>query len=364
MNIKTRVVVADESPFVCRLLKDYLETSGEFEVVYTANNGARTVEKVKEHKPDLVTMGLEMPQMDGLEALGKIMRECPTPVVVVSGATGKSAARTMQALDFGAVDFVLKYAPGTNADPDNLRREIVAKARAARQVAPESLLTAGARPAMKKSLLSVNEMDPGCGAGSGFESVVVVAASTGGPTALRELLAELPEDVPDVYLIVQQIAPSFTGVLAAQLNRYSRLEVREARDGERLRAGVALVVPGGFHLILTPGDAVQLRPGQPGETPCPSADVTMESAARIFGARAGGIVLSGVGSDGCRGLAAIRARAGFTLAQEPSSAVMSELPRAAVELGLAACVGTPRRLASILVDRAAAQGERQHATGK
>jgi two-component system chemotaxis response regulator CheB len=346
MTPKTRVLVADDSPFVCRLITSYLHSAPDLEVVATAHDGREALHKVKLLRPDAVTLDLEMPEMDGLEALAYMMRECPTPVVAVSGVSGRAATRTLQALDLGAVDFVLKYAPGVHIDPAELCREILAKVRAASRIrVVRSLGNRALPPASAATAAARARSEP-----SGV--VVVIGASTGGPLAVRELLSALPSGFGAGIVVVQHMPRSFTAVLAAQLGRHCRLRVREAEDGDRLDPGNVLVAPGGFHLLVRPGLRVAVCGAAviAGSTSyCPSIDAAMESAARVYGSRAMGVVLTGMGDDGASGLQTIHEMGGVTFAQDAESSVIDGMPRRARERGAADHVAAPTRIAELLV---------------
>ena len=352
-----RVVVADDSPFVCRLLTSYLQSSPDFQVVGTALNGSRAVELVKELRPDAVTLDLEMPEMNGLEALEYIMYDCPTPVVLVSGVSRRAAAITLQALDMGAVDFILKYTPGVDTDPEALRQEIMAKVRAASQIKVIRSLrprrqdretvgpgrAQGITPAMVDERTQRRDVPPFLPGG-----VVVIGASTGGPVALRELLGNLPADFPAAVIVIQHMPATFTGVLAAQLGRHIVLKVKEAEMGDRLQPGLVLVAPGGYHLLLRPDSQVELNQGPEIGGHRPSIDVTMQSVAQLYGARTKGVVLTGMGSDGSLGLVAIRAKGGKTFAQDAASCVVNGMPQRAIEKGVVDHIAPPARIAQLL----------------
>lgn len=336
-----RVVVADDSPFIRRLVASYLTSEAGFSVVGEAGNGIEAVNAVGRLEPDVLTLDLEMPEMDGLEALRAIMQTRPTPVVAISGVSGRAATRTLQALDVGAVDFVLKFTPGVELDPESLAREIVEKTRLAAGVHVVRLLDGVREAAGKKRAAAVPKgLLPG---------IVVIGASTGGPLALRELLAELPDDFAAPVVVIQHIPAFFTSVLAAQLNRYCRLPVREAEDGEVLAPGAVYVAPGGYHLLLQTGLRVSLQKGVgvPGEH-CPSIDVAMESAARLLGARIAGVLLTGMGSDGAQGLLTIRRLGGRTFAQNEESCAVFGMPKRAIELGAAMNVEGPAAIGAAL----------------
>jgi two-component system chemotaxis response regulator CheB len=367
-----RVVVADDSPFVCRLLTSYLQSSPDFQIVGTALNGSRAVELVKELRPDAVTLDLEMPEMNGLEALEYIMYDCPTPVVLVSGVSRRAATITLQALDMGAVDFILKYTPGVDTDPAALRQEIMAKVRAASQIKvirslrprrQDQEMVPGPYPAFPSTRLGPPEPERAQGAAPTMDDeraqrrdvspflpggVVVIGASTGGPVALRELLSNLPADFPAAVIVVQHMPATFTGVLAAQLDRQIPFKVKEAETGDRLRPGLVLVAPGGYHLLLRPDSRVELNQGPEIGGHRPSIDVTMQSVAQICGARAKGVVLTGMGNDGSLGLISIHAKGGKTFAQDAASCVVNGMPQRAIEKGIVDHVAPPTQIAQLL----------------
>jgi len=352
-----RVLVVDDSPFVCRLLTSHLHSSPEFEVVGTALNGSRAVDLVAELNPDVVTMDLEMPEMDGLEALQRVMYDHPTPVVMISGVSRRAAKITLQALEAGAVDFVLKYTPGIDTNPDALRLEILSKVRSAAKIKVVRSLrpykegmgwkkTAVVKPLLNgdaKTAVRPERIIPYLPGG-----VVVIGASTGGPVAVRELLAELPSDFPAAIIVVQHIPASFTPVLAAQLDRRVAIKVKEAEAGDKLKAGQVLIAPGDFHLLVRPDSRIQLNQGPKIKGHRPSIDVTMQSVAQIYGSRTRGVVLTGMGDDGSLGLVAIHAKGGKTFAQDADSCVINGMPQRARERGVVDVVADPPRIADML----------------
>lgn len=327
-----RVVIADDSPFLVRLLTSYLEASGEMEVVGTAGDGRSAVEAVSTLRPDALTLDLDMPGVGGLEALREIMRRCPTPCVLISGVSGRAATQTLQGLDDGAVDFVLKYQPGVSLDPEALRAEIVAKVLAAAKVQViRSLPSNGRRQLGPFPLVEAPSPMPVPAAAN--LDVVVIGASTGGPVAIRELLSHLPEDFCSAIVIVQHLPPSFTAVLANQLGRQCSLEVREADHGDRLAPGKVFVAPGGRHLLFGSDGSLRLTRGVPIHGHQPAIDVVMQSAAQVFTSRTTGILLTGMGDDGVEGLWSIRRAGGRTFAQDEATCVIYGMPRRAVERG-------------------------------
>lgn len=369
-----RVVVADDSPFVCRLLTAYLESSPDIQVVAKALNGVAAVELVHAVRPDAITLDLDMPDMDGLQALEQIMHDCPTPVIMVSGVSQQAAAVTLKALEMGAVDFILKYTPGADTDPELLRQEIIAKVRAASHVKVIRSIRTTARPPapdlprtrsghdmgeLKLPVVvrenSADDENAKLPVAPSLEAapylpfdVIVIGASTGGPVALRELLSHLPADFPAAIVIVQHIPAGFTEVLAAQLDRQVPIQVKEAAPGDRLEAGLALIAPADYHLLLKSNAGITLNRGPEINGHRPSIDVTMQSVAQVCGSRTVGVVLTGMGSDGVLGLVEIRAKGGQTLAQDAATCVIDGMPRRAIERGVVDRVGSPVEIAHFL----------------
>jgi two-component system chemotaxis response regulator CheB len=369
-----RVVVADDSPFVCRLLTSYLESSPDIQVVARALNGVAAVELVQTLRPDAITLDLDMPGMDGLQTLEQIMHDCPTPVIMVSGISQRAVAITLKALEMGAVDFILKYTPGADTDPELLRQEIIAKVRAASQVKVIRSIRSAARPQapdlprmrpgrepdeLKEPVVIretiTGDEDTGLPVTLPLQmvpylplSVIVIGASTGGPVALRELLSHLPADFPAAIVVVQHIPAGFTEVLAAQLDRQVPIHVKEAARDDRLEAGLALIAPADYHLLLKPNARVMLNHGPEINGHRPSIDVTMQSVAQVCGSRTVGVVLTGMGNDGVLGLAEIRAKGGQTFAQDAATCVIDGMPRRALERGVVDRVGSPVEIARLL----------------
>lgn len=354
-----RVLVVDDSPFVCRLLASHFESARGFTVAGSAFDGQSAVDMVEELQPDLVTLDLEMPGMNGLEALEVIMSRRPTPVILISGISRRAADMTMQALDIGAVDFILKYTPGVNIDPEALRREIIAKARAASQIkvirylrGPQTRNTGSlifpfgrGQTGDLTSQASLQQSLPRVTSG-----IVVIGASTGGPMAIKKLLGNLPPDFADAILVVQHMPAAFTRVLAEQLNRSTPLKVKEAEVGDRPQPGLVLVAPGDYHLLVGPDLKIELSKGPTIAGHRPSVDVTMQSVAQVYGYRARGILLTGMGSDGAMGMVAIKSKGGRTFAQDEESSVVNGMPQRAIEQGVVDCVAPPEQIARMIAE--------------
>lgn len=322
MALPIRVLVVDDSVFVRRVLVRILEEDPDFHVVGTAADGQEALQKVLALQPDVVTMDVEMPRMDGLAALKEIMVSRPTPVVMVSSLTGPATRATVRALSLGAVEVVAKPS-GSGTALLTLGADLRKKVRLAASAAMHHL-----------SRLPRPDRSAGKGVvPSRADAVVVVAASTGGPRALGEVIPRLPADLPASVLVVQHMPPGFTRALADRLNDTSSLPVREAGEGDTLQTGTVLVAQAGHHLVVEAGGSLRLDDSPPRHGVRPAADVTLESAARLYGRRTLGVVLTGMGLDGALGLLEIRRAGGHTLAESPETAVIYGMPRAAVEVG-------------------------------
>jgi two-component system chemotaxis response regulator CheB len=322
---RLRVVVVDDSLFMRSAVKKALEADPRFEVVALARDGQDGVAKVLEHRPDVVTMDFNMPRLDGKGAVREIMARRPTPIVMLSAHTTEGARETFDALAAGAVDFLTKPSGEVSADFERLGPQLCAKLLDAAHAAPRA-----AAPAPRGRPASHLSTWPGTG-----PRVCVVGVSTGGPAALSQVLPQLAGDIGVALLIVQHMPAQFTAALAERLDSQSAIEVREARAGDRPRQALALIAPGDHHLEIGDGGVLRLDDGPEVNGCRPSVDVTMRSAARVFGRRAVGLIMTGMGRDGADGLAAIKAAGGVTLAQDRASSVIWGMPRAAIETGAA-----------------------------
>lgn len=325
-RLPIRVLIVDDSAFMRQAVAKRLEADPEIVVVGSAYDGLDALAKIPSLQPDVVTLDVEMPRLDGLSALKRMMAECPTPVVMLSAHTRRGADATIQALLRGAVDFVLK--PGPGADRQAALDELVAKIKVAAGVRPFAVQTAAERivpPSGEGEARPLCEDDP----------VVVICASTGGPRALQQVLSDLPADLPAALAVVQHMPPGFTRSLAQRLSERSALTVREAQEGDRLARGLVLLAPGGFHLRFGDNRQVLLDAGPPRQHVRPSADVMMESAADVYGSAVIGVVLTGMGSDGTDGARRIKAAGGAIIAEHESTSVVYGMPRSVVEADLA-----------------------------
>lgn len=355
------VAIADDSPFTCRLLASYLEEGGECRVVGMAHDRASTLALLRDATPDVLTLDLQMPGGDGLDLLRQLAEGPTVSVVVISGVTRLAAATTLRALELGAVDFILKYTPGAPVSRASLKREIVAKVKAAAAVRPDWRPAAPVFEPLEPPVdtVPVRSVAPRAAARSLAASpraggVVVIGASTGGPGAVGELINQLTNDFALPCVIVQHLPAPFTGAFAAQLQRRARVDVRVAAEGDRLEPGVVLVAPGAVHVVIRDDGRVRLQTPAPKDFYRPSIDLAMTSAAECFGAAAVGVVLTGIGNDGAEGLRRIRAAGGEGFVQDAASSIVPSMPERALQRAGADLVATPQRIGRLLAGRRSA----------
>lgn len=296
-------------------------------IIDVASDGAMAIELIKQQRPDVVTLDVQMPVLDGLSALERIMRECPTPVIMLSSLTGKGGDQTLKALDLGAVDFIDKSAAGGSMDFNNLQQELTSKILVAASIDLKKLAKS---TTVKNIALFATPATKGKGT-----DVVLIGVSTGGPPALQAILSTIPENFPVPILVVQHMPTGFTASLAERLNRSCQINVKEAEDGEIAQAGKAYIAPGGSHVKLCrSGEELQIRlDSKPDDTlHKPSVDVLFESAARACGSKALAFVLTGMGKDGATGAIAIKKAGGRIVVESEETAVVFGMPRAVMDV--------------------------------
>ncbi|PYI50386.1 protein-glutamate methylesterase/protein-glutamine glutaminase [Paenibacillus flagellatus] len=340
-----RVLVVDDSVFMRKIITDMIQEDERFEVVDTAKNGLEAVEKAKRLKPDVVTLDIEMPEMNGLEALKRIMEDHPVPVVMLSSLTEEGAKETIAALELGAVDFVRKPSGSISLDLFKVKSLLMEKLTVALQTkvsrpAVQTRPYVPPKPVIKPPAASVAKeliaTTPAAAHSGKIERLVAIGTSTGGPRALQQVVSELPADFPAPVLIVQHMPPNFTKSLAQRLDATSHVTVVEAEDGDRLRNGVAYIAPGGWHMIVKRdevGYKIRLTKDEPRSGHRPSVDMLFDSLLPFRDLKRHIVIMTGMGSDGAKGMQALRqAGAVSTIAESSETCVVYGMPRAAAEL--------------------------------
>ncbi|MCK5240982.1 chemotaxis response regulator protein-glutamate methylesterase [bacterium] len=325
-----KVLAIDDSAFMRKTISSILNSAEDIEVVATGRDGYEAVQKVTDYHPDVVTLDIEMPRLNGLDTLGYIMSECPTPVVMLSAYTEEGAEMTIKALEYGAVDFICKPSGPISLDLTKVGEELINKVRAAAQVDISRLKFIEYEKLEKVEMLPETMI-----AG---RQVVVIGSSTGGPRALYEVVPKLPADFPAAVLIVQHMARGFTKSLAERMNRVSNLSVKEAEDGDEVLAGHVYIAPSNFHMVVAGfagKEVIRLHQGPARNSVRPAADVTMESTAKLYRRNCLGVVLTGMGRDGTQGAAVIHKNGGIVLAEDKSSCVIFGMPKSVIEAGMA-----------------------------
>jgi two-component system, chemotaxis family, protein-glutamate methylesterase/glutaminase len=328
-----KVLVVDDSAFMRKAISTMLAKDPQIMVIDTARNGEEALQKVRLHNPDVVTMDIEMPVMDGLTALKQIMADSPRPVLMVSSLTTEGAEATLKAMDLGAVDFIPKQLSKVSLDIIKIEESLQAKVKAVATRRQSRAAPQRPRPEFRPPVAP-----PRRTGGKPLRDVVCIGVSTGGPPAVQRLLSDLPEDLPASILIAQHMPQAFTGPFAKRLNAFSKLSVKEAENGDQLRNGSVYIAQGGQHMRLrkTAGHLeIEIVPGGGESLYRPSANVLIGSTAEILGWRALGIVLTGMGNDGLEGARQLKERGGRLLAQSESTCVVYGMPRAVVDAGLA-----------------------------
>lgn len=344
---KITVLIVDDSALVRQLLVDMISQDPELEVAGIARDGVEAIKMTQDLDPDVITMDIHMPEMDGLSALEYIMKKSPRPVVMLSALVKKGAAPTLKALELGAVDFIAKPSQFPTS-VNEVREDVIDKIKAAARSRAKEVWERTRRAKPPKKVKVRRESVRG-------GRLVVLGASAGGPRALAEIVPALPEDIPASIVVVQHMPEPFTGSFAERLNSKARVEVREALNGEELEQGLALVVPGGQDMMFEKigGGKVRARllPTVAKHGASPVIDVTMESAAQVFGERAVGVLLSGMGSDGAMGMGMIKDAGGETIAQNEETCLVFGMPRAAIERHLVSDVLPLEKIAEAIVAR-------------
>ncbi len=313
-----KLLVVDDSLFMQKILQDILHSDQEISVVGTARDGEEALSKIASLRPDVVTMDIEMPRMDGLTAVQRIMQTSPLPIVMISALTPTEAQTSLKALEYGAVDYVAKPSGSISLNMQIVKDELISKIKTA---ARANIIQTDKR--IHENLSSSIKSS---------EKIITIAASTGGPPAIANVLKILPKEVPGI-LIVQHMPTGVTKLFAEDLNGKCKFRVKEAENGDTIQEGLALLAPGGFHMIVTKEKKIRLTKDPPVNFVRPSADVTMISTAQVNEKKNVGVVLTGMGADGAKGIKAIKEKGGITIAQDEKTSVIYGMPNAAFQTG-------------------------------
>ncbi|MEN3000712.1 MAG: chemotaxis response regulator protein-glutamate methylesterase [Armatimonadota bacterium] len=360
---KIRVLVVDDSLFMRRMISEILAQDAAIEVVGAARDGREGLEMARQLKPDVITLDVEMPVIDGVTMLQRLMAEQPTPVVMVSSLTKEGAEITLRCLELGAIDFVTKPSGAISFDLYKVSSQIVEKVKAAAHVPRARLIssfhkvppaTQGEPKAEIGSPLQRGNLQEGIADTTPSSAdglpLVVIGASTGGPRALSLLMGQLPSYFHAPMLIIQHMPEGFTRSFAERLDRLSHMHVREAQEGDRLQAGIAYLAPGGRHLQVARGGRLHLSDEPPVHGVRPAVDVTLLSIAQHYTGKVVVAILTGMGSDGAMGIRALHAKGARILAEDESSCVVFGMPRAAIQTGCVHRVAPIEQMAQYITE--------------
>ncbi len=331
MSGKIKVLVIDDSAVIRTLLTEILNSAGDIEVIGTAQDPVFAKSKLTSLQPDVITLDVEMPRMDGLTFLQELMQTNPTPVLMISSLTQRACDTTLRALELGAIDYVSKPSIDITSGVEQLATEIIAKVRIAAKarirLPGRSVGITPAPAGPKVSALDTTRM-------ATTDKLIAIGASTGGTQAITDVITQLPASVPGI-VIVQHMPPVFTKSYAERLNTMARINVKEAEHGDRILRGTAFIAPGGRHMSIRRDGAMyylELSDGPPVNYVRPAVDVLFRSVARFAGKNAVGVILTGMGEDGARGLREMREHGAQTFAQDEASCVVFGMPKRAIEM--------------------------------
>jgi two-component system, chemotaxis family, protein-glutamate methylesterase/glutaminase len=351
-NNKIKALVVDDSAFMRKSISMMLESDPEIKVIGTAKDGMEGYDLVKSLKPDIVTLDIEMPKMNGLKALKKIMQDCPTSVIMLSSLTTDGADETIKALEYGAVDFIPKESSYINVNIIKIKSDLVCKVK---EIVKQKLLRERLRKIRKPSehhsipIKRANYLSeiPSIG----FKAVGL-GISTGGPFSLQKVIPRLSKKINCPVFIVQHMPPKFTKSLAERLNTICQLEVKEAEDREKVRNGVVYIAPGGLHMMLDKNitnDAIIRISEIPADTiHKPSVDVMLNSIINVYGKFALGVIMTGMGKDGLDGIKRLKGLGGYSLVQDESTCVVYGMPKAIADAGLADVIAPLDQISEII----------------
>lgn len=354
MDKKIKVLIVDDSAVVRRGLQEIISSDEELEVIGTAGDPVAAVEKIKKEVPDVITLDIEMPRMDGLTFLKKLMSQHPIPVVIISSLVGKSSESALQAIENGAVDVIQKPSLGIKQFIEESKIQICDAVKGAAKanvklLAKQKMIV---RPKLNADSVISSGKPSRAAMAQTTEQVVAIGASTGGTQALEKLLIELPANSPGI-VIVQHMPEKFTANFAKRLNEICLVHVSEANDNDTVLPGTVLIAPGGKHMLLKRSGAryfVEVKDGPLVSRHRPSVDVLFRSTARYAGANALGVIMTGMGDDGANGLLEMKQAGAHTVAQDEKSSVVFGMPKEAIERGAADIILSLEQIAPYIVN--------------
>lgn len=331
MGRPVTVLVVDDSAFMRKAITGMLNSDPDIRVIGEAVDGEDAILKVKTLVPDVVTMDIEMPRLNGLDTLRNLMRNTPVPVIMVSSLTEEGARETIKALEIGAVDFVPKHLSGNIVNITNIKNDICSKVKVVgrSKYKMKSLTYSGPAAVLSPDFRARQNTNR--------VKIVIIGSSTGGPKSLQDVLPRLPNNFPAGIIIVQHMLPLFTASFARRMEELCHMEVREAKDGDLIKPGLALIAKGGSNLIVERGKTGEVHvkmTSEPATVHMPSIDVAMESVARTYAESALGVIMTGMGHDGCEGLKMIKKMNGRAIAQDEETSVIFGMPKAAINSGV------------------------------
>ncbi|MEI7473455.1 MAG: chemotaxis response regulator protein-glutamate methylesterase [bacterium] len=342
LDKKLKVLVVDDSTIIRRILSDILNSHPDIEVVGIAINGKMALTQVEALKPDVITLDVEMPFMNGLETLKELNKIKPTPTVMISSLTKRGAEVTIKALELGAVDFITK--PDNPEDFKHLKNDIINKVKSA-SMAKKPIMGSVSTPKAlvnipaKRTISSINNL-----------KTVVIGSSTGGPQALKEVIPFLPKDLPARFLVVQHMPPKFTEMFAQRLDKISELTVKEAKDGDMLEVGKVLLAPGNYHMNVEPNGKISLNQEPSVWGVRPAVDITLGSAAKVYKQDLICVILTGMGKDGSKGSEAVKKLGGFCIAEDQSTCIIYGMPKCVIDAGHADRIEPIHNVANAIVE--------------
>jgi len=326
-----KVLVVDDSRSVRMILRELLNSDEQISVVGTASNGQAAIDMTRRFRPDLITMDVNMPVMDGIQAVKRIMEEMPRPIIMLSAFTRKDAPETLKALEAGAVDFIPKLSSDEKtSDFLFIRNGIIRKIKslARIEIRPRNLSSTSGTGAVINRIFA-----PSSASRQFLPRIFAFGLSTGGPGTLHKILARMPADFPGAVLVAQHMPAPFTATFAEPLAQSCHLKVKEAEAGDVLKAGSVFIAPGGYNMVVNSRQMINLMPEDELHEYCPSVDMLFCSVAASFKQKATGIVLTGMGNDGSAGVIAIKKMGGLTIAQDERTSIIYGMPKSAKKTG-------------------------------